>query len=213
MRKIYRRAYVVIGGESTGTRMVTNLLVKGGCFGDSGHTQRIDGMIKEKRFTELKEIMDKQPVVIRRSLPHDSAWFNIRRELVDPFTEELGFSERDLYFLVTTRDWFCASRSAAIAGHSSTPYTALEKLREAYGRIGQFFLTFNACEYYTVAYEGIIHYPHFAVPIMYRQAELYVPITSTPMIIKDIVDNNRKHFVGFKRDAWEDEAEQTVQTS
>jgi len=205
LRKIYRNAYIVLGGESTGTRMVTRLMLRGGCFGDAGHIQRIDGMIKEERWDELREIMDKQPVVFRRSMPHDSNWFNIRREMVDPFTEKLGLTERDLYFLVTTRDWFCASRSAAIAGHSSTPYTAIEKLREAYGRIGQFFLTFNACEYYTVAYEGIIHYPHYAVPILYRQAELYVPITDMPLIIRDIVDNNRKHFMGFKRDAWEKE--------
>lgn len=205
MRKIHRNAYLVIGGESTGTRMVTELMIRAGCFGDSGHVQRVDGMIKEGRWDELNNIMVRQPIVLRRSVPHDAKWFNIRREMVDPFTEKLSFNERNLYFLVTTRDWFCASRSAAIAGHSSTPYTAIEKLREAYGRIGQFFLTFNGCEYYMVSYEGIIHYPHYAVPILYRQAEIHVPIVNIPNIISDIVDNNYKHFKGFKKNAWEDE--------
>ena len=58
-----------------------------------------------------------------------------------------------------------------------------------------------------VSYEGLVTYPHFALPILYRQAELHVPIQKTPMVSKTLVDRNYKHFRGFKRDAWEDEPE------
>jgi hypothetical protein len=128
--------------------------------------------------------------------------------MIEPLKIGCDLTDRDFYFLITTRDWFPASRSAAISGHSSTPYTAIEKMREAYIQIFQFLGRFPALEFYIVSYEGLVMYPHFAVPIMYRQAELYVPIQKMPMIAKTLIDRNYKHFRGFKRDAWEDEVEE-----
>lgn len=207
MAKIYRKIYIVIGGESTGTRMVTKLMMQGGCYGEDEHSQFMDGHVKEQRWDRIKKIIETQPIVWRRSFPHDAEYPNISREMVEPLRQGCGLSDRDFYFLVTFRDWFPASRSAAIRGHSSTPYTAIEKMREAYIQIFQFFSRFPAIDFYMVSYEGLVTYPHFAVPIMYRQAELHVPIQKMPLLIKDISDKNYKHFRGFKRDAWEDECE------
>lgn len=202
MKKLYRKVYIVIGGESTGTRMVTQLMLKGGCWGDPGHSQRMDDLIREHKWDEIKKITESMPIVWRRSFPHDTRYPDIARDLVRPLTEECGLKDSDIMFLVTTRDWFCASRSAAIAGHSSTPGTALEKLKEAYRQIFHFFDIFASFDYYMVSYEGLIKWTMFSVPIMYRQAELHVAINKMPEIIKDIIDNNQKHFFGFKRDAW-----------
>lgn len=208
MGKIYRKIYIVLGGESTGTRMVTKLMLDGGCYGEDTHLQSMDGHVKERRWGRIKDIVQRQPIVWRRSFPHDAEYPDVYREMVQPVKQECHFSDRDFYFLVTFRDWFPASRSAAISGHSSTPYTAIEKLREAYIQIFQMFNRFPALEYYMVSYEGLVTYPHFAVPIMYRQAELYVPIQKMPIIAKTLTDRNYKHFRGFKRDAWEDEVEE-----
>ena len=208
MGKIYRKIYIVLGGESTGTRLVTKLMMQAGCYGEDAHIQSMDGDVKEMRWDKIKATLKNQPIVWRRSFPHDGEYPNISREMVEPLKQGCGLSDRDFYFLVTVRDWFPASRSAAIRGHSSTPYTALEKLREAYTQMFQFFSRFPAITFYMVSYEGLVTYPHFAVPIMYRQAEIFVPINKMPMIVKDLDDKNYKHFRGFKKDAWEDECEE-----
>lgn len=212
MKKLYRKIYIVLGGESTGTRMVTKLMINAGCYGEDAHLQSMDGHIKEKRWSKINEIIQIQPIVWRRSFPHDAEYPDVYRTMVIPLKNECRLVDRDFYFLITFRDWFPASRSAAIAGHSSTPYTAIEKLREAYIQIFQMFNRFPALEYYMVSYEGLVTYPHFAVPIMYRQAEIYVPIQKMPLIAKTLHDANYKHFRGFKKDAWEDVQEETEET-
>lgn len=199
--KKYRKIYIVIGGESTGTRMVTKLMVDGGCWGEHSHNQKMDDLVIEKRWDKIKAIAEKQPIVWRRSIPHDKKYPDIARDLVNPLMEN-GFTERDFFFLVTTRDWFCASRSAAIRGHSSTPQGAMDKLKEAYMRIYHFFNIFPSFDFYSVSYDSLVKYPEFAIPIMFRQAEIYVPITKMPVLVQDMVDNNYKHLHGFKRDAW-----------
>ena len=211
MRKIYRKIYIVIGGESTGTRMVTKLMLDGGCWGDHTHWQRMDDLVRENQFERIKSITEVTPIVWRRSFPHDKKFPDIARDLVRPLQDGCGFEDRDFFFLVTARDWFCASRSAAIRGHSSTPQGAMDKLREAYCNIFRFLDTFSSFDYYMVSYDSIIRYPVYAVPILFRQAEMYVPINKTPNIIKDIVDNNYKHFHGFKRDAWWKKVEEIEQ--
>lgn len=54
------KAFLVLGGESTGTRMVTQLLCEAGCYGDHGHQQRLDNSLP----------IDQPLVVWRRSVPH-----------------------------------------------------------------------------------------------------------------------------------------------
>lgn len=58
-----KRAMLVIGPESSGTRLTTSILIAAGCFGDSDYYQRMDWRLP----TELL-------VVWRRSLPHDNSW-------------------------------------------------------------------------------------------------------------------------------------------
>ena len=60
-------AFLVLGAESSGTRMLTKALVLAGVWGDYTHGQRIDNLLG---------VMDKAPpyVVMRRSLPHARMW-------------------------------------------------------------------------------------------------------------------------------------------
>jgi LPS sulfotransferase NodH len=37
-----KRAFLVLGPESSGTRLMTKLLMVAGCYGDDGHVQRLD---------------------------------------------------------------------------------------------------------------------------------------------------------------------------
>lgn len=61
-----KRAFFVIGPESSGTRMMTKaLLLASDGYGDAGHGQRMDG----SSFENLPDV-----IVFRRSLPHARKW-------------------------------------------------------------------------------------------------------------------------------------------
>ncbi|MFJ9368818.1 hypothetical protein ACIRRA_30945 [Nocardia sp. NPDC101769] len=60
-----RTAYLVLGPESSGTRMLTRAFVAAGCFGDGGHVQRLDCL-------DFRGYPDR--IVFRQSLPHGDGW-------------------------------------------------------------------------------------------------------------------------------------------
>lgn len=67
-RTMEKRAYIVIGPEGSGTRMMTQALIDGGCWGDAGHQQDLD-IISFSEYGHLSEM-----IVFRRSLPHARWW-------------------------------------------------------------------------------------------------------------------------------------------
>ena len=65
-----KKAFFVVGAESSGTRMLTEAFISAGCYGDAGHEQRLD-----------RERLDEAPglVVFRRSLPHATKWPDLEK--------------------------------------------------------------------------------------------------------------------------------------
>jgi hypothetical protein len=55
-----RRAFFILGPESSGTRMLTHAFNRCGVFGDEGHIQRLDAGFRQAE----------NEVVFRRSVPH-----------------------------------------------------------------------------------------------------------------------------------------------
>jgi len=60
-----RKAFFVIGAESSGTRMLTKAFISIGCYGDGGHYQKLD----MQNFEDTPDL-----IVFRRSLPHAHKW-------------------------------------------------------------------------------------------------------------------------------------------
>ena len=59
-----KRAVLVVGPESSGTRLITNILVRAGHVGSAEHGQRLDWSTPTGQT----------PIVWRRSLPHMKVW-------------------------------------------------------------------------------------------------------------------------------------------
>jgi hypothetical protein len=59
------KAFLVAGPESSGTRMVTEALIKAGAFGQSSHAQEMDDL----NFFGRPDL-----IVLRRSVPHGNGW-------------------------------------------------------------------------------------------------------------------------------------------
>lgn len=107
------RAFLVLGPESSATRLTTRILIKNGCYGDGDNVQRLDtGGIEG------------DPIVWRRSVPYASKWLKLSRLL-----ERLR--SYDVIAVVTTRDWSCLVQSQVNRGHALTPAKGLVQTQHA----------------------------------------------------------------------------------
>lgn len=71
-----KKAYVVVGPESSGTRMLTEALIRCGIEGGEGHYQAVDNQLGNPPDV----------FVIRRSLPHGGQWpplLRMKKRLLD----------------------------------------------------------------------------------------------------------------------------------
>src|SRR6185437_14276821 len=100
------KAFLVIGPESSGTRMVTDSLIRAGAYGQPGHSQEMDDF----SFTGRPEM-----IVFRRSVPHGDLWPDITRIVRQMI--EAGYSVSPI---VTYRDKDYCVRSQLRVGHQET---------------------------------------------------------------------------------------------
>lgn len=134
-------AYLVLGPESSGTRMMTRLLMASGCIGDGDHEQRWD---KEPPAGET-------PIVWRRSVPHKGEWPSI-----DLMTHRLRERNYTVYAVVTSRDW-TATVLSQIEHWGHTWETALSNIRTAYPYIFSSLLKFQV-PYVMVNHESLMQH-------------------------------------------------------
>ena len=72
-----RKAYLVVGPESSGTRIVTRLFVEAGCVGSFEHSQPLDKFLRLKRMT-LDNYSESEKFVLRRSVPHGTKFPDLK---------------------------------------------------------------------------------------------------------------------------------------
>ena len=113
------RAILVLGVESSGTRLVTRMLVEAGCAGNADHYQWFD----DHEF-------DGSPVVWRRSFPHGHRWPDLV-EMVGRLEEE-GYEAEAL---VVVREHHSNVRSHIYRGRSPGPVVARAILEQAFVRL------------------------------------------------------------------------------
>ena len=138
-----RSVFFVWGPESSGTRLTTEILIAAGCYGDSGHAQRLD--------RDIDSAVPDVPWVWRRSFPHGGMFY-------DP--QALIFSyrlcNRVVKLIVMTRDQGAMVRSQMAAGHVQKEQQARDNIRRAYAMIYGAAAEF-ALPLYTVTYEALVH--------------------------------------------------------
>jgi LPS sulfotransferase NodH len=134
-------AYLVLGPESSGTRLMTRILIQAGCLGSDDHDQAFD---------QALPAADGRPIVWRRSVPHRREWPDIG--LLVRLLREQGYEPQAV---VMARDWYATARSQLDAGHVADIDMALANLQQAYQHIYQ---RVSHC-YVLVTYEGLVQRP------------------------------------------------------
>lgn len=165
-----KRAFMVLGGESTGTRLVTRLLLAAGCYGDGDHVQRLDTHIPE----------DKPLLVWRRSVPHANEMPNIAEMAL-----ALVRAGYVVTAVITVRDWLCTAQSQVKAPHAPNDAAALYSLQNAYRHIFAELPAF--VPYIMVNYESLALQPERGA------ANLYSLLNLTPETAVYIYNGNEKY--------------------
>lgn len=114
------RAFLVLGPESSGTRLVTAILQAGGCVGDASHDQQFDDY----------PFGDYEDVVWRRSEPHFS-W----RESLDLGKLLPHCEGREVTAVVTTRDPLAIASSLVRKGEARDIANGVRRTSDAYTRV------------------------------------------------------------------------------
>lgn len=181
------KAFIILGPESSGTRYMTRLFIQAGCYGDRGHSQRLDKYIPEVSEGIVK---DHKALVWRRSLPHGSGGDKGFPDIVH-MKRTLEFAGYDAYAIVMVRDWSCMLQSQVDKRSRVGDYhTASQNTREAYNRIFM-AMHFESIPYFMVTYESMLN--KRAVVRLFIESFALPP----PQVNFKIVDGNEKYYGGI----------------
>ena len=181
-----KRAYLVVGPESSGTRLVTRLLIDAGCFGDGGHKQTLDK--KEDQSRELLDDsilpQDGTPIVWRRSFPHNGKWVDVSKPIA-----QLQSKSYEVWAVLTTRDWFPMIQSQIKEQHVTNERVGLQNVQRAYRTI--FEKLPKEVPFVIASYESITRYRGKAVRRLLETLQLI-----KPRLVQNINDENFKWYFG-----------------
>lgn len=164
------KAILVLGAESSGTRLVTRLLIAAGCYGDGRHAQRLDILLIR---TSL--------IVWRRSFPYNECWPNVKKMIHD--LQGVGYEVRAV---IVHRDWHATALSQISNGHAKTVKGAYRNLQRAYRSIAE---QTNEIEVTLISYESLVQHGQAIVSWLCSRLGI-----KTPTEIEEIYDANAKWF-------------------
>lgn len=138
-------AIMVIGPESSGTRLVTRIMIAAGCRGDGQHKQRHD--------TDIPRAVRGKPIVWRRSMPHLRQW----PDLVS-MAEKLNDLDYVPAVIITHREWYAMARSQIANGHAPSMSRATANIKSAYEQAYR-WTHGSVKRWMTVTYESVLLHP------------------------------------------------------
>lgn len=143
---VRKRAFIVLGPESSGTRLFTSILIAGGCHGSVEHVQPMDD--------PDYDISPYDNVVWRQSVPHNGQDLDLQ-SLVDRLNRQ---GARAISVLSVRRDLDCNAKSQVAWGHAPDYETAKERIIKANIAIRE--AKANCCvDRYGVQFEGFLAKP------------------------------------------------------
>ena len=167
----HKRGFLVLGPESSCTRLVTKILiVAGGCAGSYDHVQPFDDL----------PMGDADNVVLRRSIPHGG-------QTPDLSSVADMFGSRELLCVVAVRDWHCTAMSQVEVGLASSFAVAKQRISQATLTIWEFILS-SGLPFVVVTAESLMLHPESA------QRQLLESIGLRYDQLVPIADCNDKHY-------------------
>ena len=140
-----KKAFLVVGAEATGTKLVTECLLAGGCHGDAGNDQWV------KKALDNAYSFESDPVVLRLSFPCGLEWPRL-----DDVLWHLKCRGYSVSVLVTVRDWYaCRESQTHQDTHAFNLMHSQNKMQRAYREIFG-ALAFTGVPFCIVPYESLV---------------------------------------------------------
>ena len=138
------KAYLVVCPESSGNRMISELLESVGC-------KLIDG-----RYNVVP--LAKEDIVLTMSMPSNSHWYN-----VFDVTNMLKEKNYDVTVIVGVREWFGTLASQVKRGRVPDIKASISSTQEAYKRI---FGTMGYNDFIVVSFDRMIDEPNYKTRVL-----------------------------------------------
>lgn len=176
------RAILVLGPESSGTRLVTRILINAGCAGSSEHFQPIDYSYRPDRSQPDYRALLVDPLLVwRRSVPHNGQPLDLGRMK----SILLGYK---IDAVVVQRDMYCVVESQVKNKLATNRTVARERYDRAYRFIFEQLIAMDI-PMYLLSFESLIMEPVQTQHSMLKALGLRVP----DMHVR-VTDENRKHW-------------------
>ncbi|MGR8933736.1 MAG: hypothetical protein ACU837_05010, partial [Gammaproteobacteria bacterium] len=184
---VKKKAFLVLGPESHGNHLVTDILVHAGCHGHSGDHVAWDepwqaGVHADSQPWDHALPTDEDPIVWRRSVPHLKNMPDIKN-----MVDSLEARHYQVTAIVVTREPYAALQSQLKWRHVENPAAGIINIEKAYKHI---FSQLEKADIHFVmtSYEALVNYPE-AQDLLLRQLTLELPETRLP-----IWDGNKKWY-------------------
>lgn len=164
-----KRVYIVAGAESSGNRLLTQILVAAGCI-----SLDPSGALP----------IDEDPCVVLRSYPHGNEWPDLAE--IFRILRDRGYLVR---VLVTIRDAHCVIESQLARQHHPRTLSA-PNIQRAHLAIFQQLAEVN-CWFTVVPYESLVLHPAGAAQGLLERIELSAEVFDNFPLIEDM---NAKYY-------------------
>jgi LPS sulfotransferase NodH len=172
MEAAVKNAYLVTGPPSSGTRLMTRILIAAGCEGCGDHYQRFDDILPTA-----------ERVVVRRHYPTERPpkWAKD-----DNIITALQAKDYTVRVVIINRDWPCTIQSMLNAPHAGDEDEAYQWLRRSWRMIFEHMPA--DVDFHIVSYEGLAQRPKETTATLLSQLGL-----NPQCEIEAIVDGNAKY--------------------
>ena len=180
--------FFVIGVESSGTRLATQLLRSMGLIGQCGHEQSVDAWINDLGNMDNRAAWQKYArdnnIVVRRSIPHACS--------IPDFKDILAGIEDVSYPVFTIRSTPTTLESMIDSGHASSYDTALAKIREGQRCMARFLAQWEG-PFSFISYGGLVLHTKASIECLYEQMKSFCPSLNYPTFqdIRPEAENTR----------------------
>ena len=152
-----KKAFLVLGPESHGNHLMTDLLVHAGCDGSSGHSswreKTAPESLEDIQPWDIELPVDQDPIVWRRSVPHLHDWPDIKG-----MARVLDERDYAIHAIVMTRDRHAALQSQVKWHHIDNIDVGRDNIEKAYLHIFK-HLKEADIPYLMASYESLVTYP------------------------------------------------------
>ena len=146
-----KRCFIVAGGEKSGTRLATRILIAAGCLGiATAEAQAEYGGWPQ--YYDANDPEGESPIVIRRTLPYHPGrqWIEL-----DPLVDRIKALGYDITIIFTVRSTDCTAKSLVASRYVANFEAGLKDTTEANTRI-QAYIARSEGKSYVLPYECLV---------------------------------------------------------